>query len=165
MDIFSNIVTFSHVTAGFLALIVFWVPAFARKGGLNHRRVGNWYVKLMWLVVITAMVLSVKNAFIGRTQMAVFLGFLVLLTAKPLWLGIAVLDNKRSMSKSYRNATLWLNLMLLIAGLGLITYGVSLGGKGNAILMFVFGGLGLTSIIDLWAFIAPTFGLHRRPIS
>jgi hypothetical protein len=150
MESLSNIITFAHVLAGFSALIVFWVPAFTRKGGVNHRRVGNWYVKLMWAVVATALILSLKNVLIGRTQMAIFLGFLALLTAKPLWLGIAILDNKRTLSLAYRQATVWLSAVVTIAGVSLIVYGVSLGGKGNATLMFVFGGLGVSSVFDLW---------------
>lgn len=160
MDVILNIVTFAHVLAGFMALIVFWVPAFTRKGGVNHRRVGRLYVNLMWLVVVTAIILSVKNAFIGRTQMAVFLGFLAILTAKPLWLGIAVLDSKRSMGRAYHNAIIWLNIIVVTAGLGLIAYGVSLGGKGNAALMYVFGGLGVTGLVDLWVYAAPIFGIE-----
>lgn len=164
MNYISTIVTFAHVLAGFMALIVFWIPAFSRKGGVNHRRVGRWYVNLMWLVVLTAIVLSFKNALIGRTQMAIFLGFLAILTAKPLWLGIAVLDNKRTMSRAYRNATMWLNILVVTAGFALIAYGVSLGGAGNATLMFVFGGLGITGLIDLWAYLAPVLGIELKSV-
>lgn len=160
MDLLVNLVTFLHVIAGFLALIVFWIPAFAKKGGINHRRIGKWYVNLMWLVVITAIVLSIKNAFIWRTQMAAFLLFLALLTAKPLWLGIAVLENKRSMSTVYRNAMIWLNAALVLSGVGLIAYGVNLGGQGGAVLMFVFGGLGVSSMIDLWPYYSPLIGFN-----
>jgi hypothetical protein len=151
MDSLSSIFTFAHVAAGFSALIVFWIPAFTRKGGINHRRIGNWYVKLMWVVVITAFILCLKNALIGRTQAVIFLGFLVLITAKPLWLGISILDNKRVLSLAYRRANVLLNALVAAAGLALITYGLSLNGSGNAILMYVFGALGLSSVFDLWA--------------
>lgn len=151
MDSLSNIITFAHVVAGFSALIVFWIPAFTRKGGINHRRIGNWYVKLMWAVVITALILSLKNALIGRSHMAIFLGFLALLTAKPLWLGITVLDNKHSLSLNYRWATVCLSGVVTVAGFMLIFYGLSMGGKGSATLMFVFGGLGASGIFEFWS--------------
>ena len=35
-------VRISHLVAGAIALILFWVPALTRKGGVVHRRAGRW---------------------------------------------------------------------------------------------------------------------------
>jgi len=149
MELLTKSLTIIHVIAGFLALALFWAPIFTRKGGQNHKKIGKFYIRLMWLVVITAFVLSVKNVVFGRYVMGAFLGFLALLTAKPMWLGIEALSNKTTVSKSYRLSELVLNIALTVSGVALIAYGISLGGKGVAALMFVFGALGVFSIVDV----------------
>lgn len=151
MDLIIKSFTISHVLAGFTSLILFWVPVFTRKGGLNHRRIGNYYVYAMWVVVITALLLSVNNLMSGRTVMAAFLGFLSLITARPLWLGIEALSNKKTSSHRYKLLQTILSAAVVLAGLALIAYGVALGGKGIAVFMFIFGGLGVTAIFDLIA--------------
>src|SRR5271156_2768291 len=47
-----------HVGAGSLALILFWIPAIARKGGRVHVRAGWFYVACMTVVVVTALAMS-----------------------------------------------------------------------------------------------------------
>lgn len=151
MEILFKSLTLSHVVAGFISLVLFWVPIFTRKGGLNHRRVGKFYIKAMWVVVITAAALSIKNLFFGTPVMAAFLGFLALLTGRPLWLGITALSNKREVSKSYRQAQIVMSGAVVLAGAALIAYGIVLGGTGIAVFMFIFGALGLSSIFDFKA--------------
>ena len=48
----------SHIGAGALALILFWVPAIARKGSAVHVRSGQVYVVAMYVVSITAFAAS-----------------------------------------------------------------------------------------------------------
>src|SRR6266478_2601944 len=43
-----------HISAGSIALILFWIPAIARKGGKTHIRAGWTYVVCMSVVVVTA---------------------------------------------------------------------------------------------------------------
>lgn len=151
MEILIKSLNLSHVVAGFISLILFWVPIFTRKGGLNHRKIGNYYVIAMWVVVVTAVALSVKNLIVGRTVMAAFLGFLALITGKPLWLSITALSNKREISDTYRRAQLVMSGLVATAGAALIVYGLVLGGTGIAVFMLIFGALGLSSILDLKA--------------
>lgn len=138
-----------HITTGFCSLILFWLPVFTKKGGKTHRLTGKWYVRLMWAVVISAALMSVRNLAIGNTTMGAFLGFISLITANPLWYGMAVLKNKRGVSMSYRRVVFGLNLALVVAAFALIGYGIALGGKDSAVLMFIFGGLGLTALPDV----------------
>lgn len=133
-----------HIVTGFASLVLFWIPMFTRKGGKTHRKVGIWYVRCMWGVVITAAILSIKNLVIGQTTMGAFLGFISLITANPLWYGIAILKYKKSRPRSFRLTHLGFRLSIVLSGIALITYGILLQGKGAAILMFLFGGLGLT---------------------
>lgn len=137
---------FLHIAAGFSSLILFWIPIFTRKGGKNHRRVGKIYVYFMWVVVATAAILCIKNLVIGDPQKAAFLGFISLITASPLWHGISVLKYKKGLTENFRTAHLAFKILIVLASFALIGYGIALGGKGSAILMFVFGGLGVADI-------------------
>ncbi len=47
-----------HIAAGSIALILFWIPAVAPKGGRTHIRAGWVYVVCMSVVVVTAFVMS-----------------------------------------------------------------------------------------------------------
>ena len=105
----------------------------------------------MWVVVISASLLSIKNIIIGEFVMAAFLGFLAIITANPLWYGIAILKNKKGLSDSYRKKHLAFNTLITLAGVLLFAYGIYLKGEGPAILMLIFGILGMTSGRDVLA--------------
>ena len=149
MTLLIKFLLFLHVIAGFTSLILFWLPIFTHKGGLNHRRIGNLYVKAMWVVVITALMLSINNLVTGDFIMAAFLGFLSLITAKPLWLGIATLKNKEVYSSTFRAQQIGFNLLLDFTGGLLVLYGFSLGDNSLAIYLKIFGVLGLLTVFDL----------------
>jgi hypothetical protein len=101
----------------------------------------------MWIVVITAAILSVKNLVIGRVNMGMFLGFISLITANPLWHGIAILNHKKSQSKMFRTTHIVFRLAIVVTAILMVAYGaIGLGGKNAAILMFVFGGLGIADL-------------------
>lgn len=146
MDLLIKALLYLHIGTGFASLVLFWLPIFLPKGGKGHRLVGKWYVYLMWVVVCTAAILSVKNLVIGNTNMGIFLGFISLITANPLWYGISVLRNKRTISARYRYTHLSFRTMIILSSIAMISYGISLKGGGGAVLMFIFGGLGLADI-------------------
>ncbi|TXC81764.1 DUF2306 domain-containing protein [Luteibaculum oceani] len=139
-------ITWTHVLAGFSSLIVFWIPVFTKKGGEAHRKAGKIYVALMWAVVISAFLLCINNLSIARYSSAAFLGFLSLITGNVLWYGIAILKNKKGLSSQFRRIQLLLQGAIVLASSLLIFYGIWLEGHSTAILMFVFGGLGLTDL-------------------
>ena len=144
MGIFSQGLLFAHVIAGFISLVLFWVPVATRKGGVNHRKVGTWYVWGMWVVASSAFILSIENLIQGQINMAIFLGFLSLITARPLWLGIECLNSKKGVTPKYRIAHLGTSLVVAVAGAGLLFYGLSIS-SGFSVLMIIFGILGLTA--------------------
>ncbi len=146
MNSFSNTLIYLHIFAGGLSLALFWLPVVSRKGGISHRQVGRYYVNAMWVVVGTAVLLSVLNWLNGETILAIFLGFLALLTANPLWHATAVLQEKGQVSLRFRKLSLVYELALGIAGLALVLYAFSLSNPTLKALMIIFGSLGLLSL-------------------
>lgn len=142
MQTLSSIFLTIHIVAGFSSLVLFWIPAFTRKGGVNHNKVGRIYMWLMWTVVTTAAILCLKNIYVGAINAALFLGFLSVLTANPLWKGVAILNQKKGLSPSFQKKELIFEIIVFTFGLFLIGYGLYLGGEG--ILMIIFGILGVS---------------------
>ena len=153
MELFSKIFLTLHIAAGFTSIVLFWLPTLSKKGGDFHVKVGKLYVKAMWVVVITAMLLSIKNVIIGQIPPAIFLGFLAIITASPLWYAIAILDLKKGQSESYKRKLFYFNILIASYAIGMIIYGIQFEGSMR-ILMFIFGGLGLTAIPDIMKYLS-----------
>ncbi|MFK7771458.1 MAG: hypothetical protein AB8F94_04930 [Saprospiraceae bacterium] len=151
LSVISKALLAIHVFCGFSSIILFWIPIFLKKGSKNHILIGKIYVLLMWAVVISAGLLSVKNIIIGEFVMAAFLGFLAIITANPLWYGIAILKNKKGLSVSYQKKHMAFNALITLAGVLLFAYGIYLKGQGAGVLMLIFGILGMTSGRDVLA--------------
>lgn len=84
-----------HVSAGFISLLLFWIPVITEKGGKNHLKMGIWYYRTMWVVVVTAGLLSIINTILGNYTAAVFLGYLTILSEYPLWYSYETLNQKK----------------------------------------------------------------------
>ena len=54
-DLLHHILRYVHIVVGSIGLILFWIPIFARKGGVWHRRAGRGYVYSVYVVTITAL--------------------------------------------------------------------------------------------------------------
>jgi len=146
MEFIVKALLFLHVSFGFTSLVLFWLPVFLKKGGKGHVISGKLYVIAMWVVVSTAALLSIKNMIIGKYFMAAFLGFIALITANPLWYGMAILRPRSQQTKRFQATHTVLDGLMSITGLLLLCWGIYLGGKGNAVLLLIFGGLGCTVI-------------------
>ncbi len=97
-----------HVVAGFLGLVAFWIPVFARKGGRAHVRAGRVYAYAVYVVTLSAVVASAGrigsyvNQGVGFAErpdlygMAVFLGYLGVVTFANVRHGIRVLATRRT---------------------------------------------------------------------
>lgn len=143
MELLSNTLLTIHIVAGFSSLILFLLPLILRKGKGWHTTIGRIYVKAMWLVLSSAFLLSIINLFNARYFTAAFLGYLSILTAHPLWYGIAVLnwhkaDQHRMILK--RRTLGWIIFLLALLNIGVFIY---LQGKGQSVLLLIFGILGL----------------------
>jgi hypothetical protein len=135
-----------HIIAGFTGLTLFWIPALTRKGGNLHRKVGKIYVRFMWITVLSAFVLSVGNMMEGRMVQGIFLGFIAMITANPLWYGMAVLQHKNGLSTAFVSRHLAFRGVIILAACAMIIYGVLGVKSGSAILLYIFGALGLTDL-------------------
>ncbi len=148
MELFTRILLAIHIAAGFISIVIFWVPILTKKGNKLHRLAGKLYVYAMWAVTISAMLLSVKNVLIENYDSALFLGFLSLITAGPLWYGIAILKHRNGPSLRLKKIQLVLNFMILGMAVFMILYNTIML-SGTHILMYIFGGLGLTALPEI----------------
>jgi hypothetical protein len=83
-----------HVAGGAVALVAFWIPAMARKGGPLHRKAGRVYVKGMSLVVVTSVPLSLVSFARGNWLAGTFLLYLFVITLAALYSGTRALKSK-----------------------------------------------------------------------
>ena len=56
MSAIHSSIVYVHIVAGAFALLLFWVPAIARKGGRLHVSAGRFYVWAMYTVAVSAFV-------------------------------------------------------------------------------------------------------------
>ena len=149
MEMLSKLLLGFHVICGSLSIIVFWAPVFTKKGGRIHVLVGKAYVYLMWGVVLSAFILSIENLVQQHYIAASFLGFLTIITSGPLWYGIAILNNKKTLSSFYQRTLLAYHATTVILGVALLVFGIYLKGRDFGILMIIFGILGISGMGDL----------------
>lgn len=150
MELIDRIFLIIHIAAGTLSLIVFWIPMLARKGSKLHVISGKVYVWGMWIVVVTAAILCLFNLIGGEYESAGFLGFISILTLAPLWYGVRVIRHKKGITLAYFQVRRFLHAAILLSALGLLVWGAFLKYEGMAILMLIFGLLGLTSFRDVF---------------
>jgi hypothetical protein len=134
-----------HVIAGGLALLLFWIPAIAPKGGRTHIRAGWFYVVCMSVVVVTAFAMSGLAFTIPlavrqiarplspaelldflRVQrlFATFLAYLAGITLASGWQGIWAIETKREPKAMRTPFSLALNVVVLLAGLTVLILGI-----------------------------------------
>jgi hypothetical protein len=133
-----------HIAAGSIALILFWIPAIARKGGRTHIRAGWVYVVCMSVVIVTAFTaFSVPVAVRGITRplspaelsdflrvQRVFATFLAYLAADTLaagWQGIWTIETKHEPKTMRTPFSLALNLTIILGGLTIFILGIKFG--------------------------------------
>lgn len=95
MDNVYKSLVFVHAVCGLAALITFWMAAFAKKGSPLHVRVGKTYLLSMLGIVITALPMAAIIAGRGNHGTAVFLAYLVVITASSMWVGRQAIRSKR----------------------------------------------------------------------
>jgi len=95
MDTLYRILLAAHGLSGLVALVTFWTAAAAKKGSPLHLRVGKVYMLAMIAIILTAMPMAAIIAARGHVQNAVFLAYLVVITANGVWLGWRAVKRKR----------------------------------------------------------------------
>lgn len=81
-----ELIRWTHVAAGTLALLGFWLNAALRKGSPLHTRVGQGYLLVMIVVMTTALPIAWRAFATGEPVRGAFLAYLVVITATPTWL-------------------------------------------------------------------------------
>ena len=133
MDILFVWARWLHIVCGFAALLVFWIPIAARKGGKLHNRVGWAYVAAMGIVSVTALFMGVYriawNA--GPDPDAIpfswFLIFISVLSSSTAWYGVRVLRHKRRKAAHRQPIDLLFPSLLFVSGIAICIYGWTLG--------------------------------------
>ncbi len=92
-----------HASFGAVALITFWITAALRKGTGTHRRVGTTYLMAMLAVLISAAPLAIAAFTAGHTRNGVFLAYLIVITATPLWVGRRAVRRRHSAAEFSRS--------------------------------------------------------------
>ncbi|WP_419165187.1 hypothetical protein [Candidatus Palauibacter sp.] len=58
MTLLFSVLIWAHVATGFVGLVAFWIPVFARKGGRAHVRAGRVYTYCAYVVTLSAVTAS-----------------------------------------------------------------------------------------------------------
>jgi uncharacterized membrane protein len=115
-----------HIIAGFMALVVCWIPMLTRKGGKTHVRFGWVYVAAMAAVAVSAWYMGIwritLDAFSTEETVAFawFLIFIALLSSASAWYGIRVLRYKQRKSAHRGVLDIVIPLALVLFGIGVV---------------------------------------------
>ena len=136
----------AHIAAGSIALILFWIPAIARKGSRTHIRAGWFYVVCMTVVVVTAFAMSalaftipvavrritrplspaeLSHFLRAQRVFATFLAYLAGVTLASGWQGIWAIETKREPKTMRTPFSLALNVGVLLGGLTVLVLGIT----------------------------------------
>ena len=163
---FHSLLVYTHIAVGAVALLLFWVPALAKKGSSLHVRAGKAYVFCMYTVVVTAFVASIMVLadpltirapgasfdVVEATQRAeryrtfsLFLLMLSVLVFSGLRHGIAALRARRNpeviRTPVHRASLVFLGIVAIVV--------LSLGIRAGHLLLMIFGGIGIAASIGM----------------
>ena len=145
-----EIFLYIHIPFGVLSLLLFWVPIGLPKGSKHHRSFGRYYFYSMWVVVVTALLLSVCNLILDRMMAALYLGFLSIITAYPLWYANEILKQKEVWTNRYFITRKVFSAVLFASGLGMLLLGgIKFHFLGMGTMMGFFGLLAIPAFRDL----------------
>jgi uncharacterized membrane protein len=136
-----------HVIAGVLALVLFWLTVFNRKGTRFHRRVGHAYLLSMGFIVVTGIPLTLKAYLVGYATTALFLGYLLILVSHGCVTSVRAIryrnDRAGFLGPFHRVATGILGL----SGAAVI---VLAWGSSMAFILVPFGAIGVIGLVGLF---------------
>ncbi|QQE73183.1 DUF2306 domain-containing protein [Brevibacillus composti] len=118
-----------HILAGFLALLVFWIPIVTKKGGKAHVRVGWVYVAAMATVAVSALYMGVwrigfdPDRTADSVAFAWFLNYISLLSSATAWYGLRVLRFKKRVAAHRHPVDLLFPGLLFVSSLAIGGYG------------------------------------------
>lgn len=124
MDSAYQILLLVHGLSGLVALITFWVAASAKKGSPLHVLVGKTYMSAMLGIIVTALPMAAIIACRGNQGTAVFLAYLVVITASSMWLGRHSIRAKRDQSSFRGRGYLAVAVLNIVASIAVFTIGL-----------------------------------------
>ncbi len=134
-----------HIAAGLIGLAAFWAPAFARKGGATHVRVGRVFYQATCVIAVTGVFMAIgflidplgvkplqrevsperSAAIAAQIRLAApFLLYLIFITFGPVYHGIRVLQTRESPEKLRAPFHTALHVGMIAAAAGMIVLGV-----------------------------------------
>jgi len=143
-----EIARWSHIGVGTLAFASLWTAAFTRKGGKLHRAAGRVYLWTMVIVLTTAAVLTLTTLARGHWIGAVFLFYLLTITATSLWMGKRTLNFKGNARGYTRGPFLAVGMLNMLAAAGAMAVGLIaeqyfIAGVSIIGFLFGFGAIGI----------------------
>lgn len=151
MELLHTILLWIHIPFGVISLILFWIPVGLKKGSHLHRKIGKYYYSTMWVVLISSALLSVCNVFLGKQMAALYLGYLTIITAYPLWYSYEILQQKKEWSDRYYTIRKIFLTTLFVTGVGMIMLGgIKYHFQGMGTMMLFFGLLVLPAGKDVF---------------
>ncbi len=113
----------THLALGGAALLSYWVAALARKGSSPHKLAGKLYLLSMIGLLIPAIPLSLRIAWLKSPVFGAFLFYLLLITVTALWRGWFASRHKRDFARYTGAGFRRLAWMNLIAGASVLVLG------------------------------------------
>jgi hypothetical protein len=135
MLLIHQIAIYVHIAGGFAALLLFWIPMFARKGSPIHKRIGRYFAMLMYMIGLSGLLMSSMDLLMpealhpdrsvtGTRNTAMFLfslSLLVLASTRHGWLTVNHRENRQPLRHPLQ---LLLQGALLACGAGLLGLGL-----------------------------------------
>jgi hypothetical protein len=125
-----EILVIGHIISGTIGLVSFWIPVLTKKGGINHRRFGRIFVKMMLLTGAIATGIAactlidplgthphLDDAALVTGIFGWMMLYLAILTINLAWYGKLCIDNKRDHGGNRAWHNLALQILLTIAAL------------------------------------------------
>ena len=144
-----EIVKVTHASIGALALIAFWIAAFARKGSPLHVGVGRVYLGTMTAIVVTALPLVATRFVQGQFVTGMFFMLLLSLVATACFVGWTAIRHKRDWRRFV--GTGYRTLMASNLAIGVAV--TMLGTIHSRWIFVAFGVFGTKLGWDMWKFL------------
>ncbi len=131
MDTFYRLLVSAHGLVGLVALVTFWLAAFAKKGSPLHVRTGKVYMSAMIGIITTAVPMAIIIGLRGHLANALFLAYLAIITSTGVWLGWRAVKRKRDQAGFRGVAYVVVAVLNLLAAAMVLAKGLEI---GNALL-------------------------------
>lgn len=160
MEILQSAFILTHVSAGFIGLVSFWIPVFTRKGGKQHKLYGKIFKYCAYIVLAAAAIAlllripemratNFENEFeVMILSFYVFLAYLILVVFIVLRHGIAVLGHKKDITELNTRLNNAFAYLSMTASIVLIAYAVIVA-PVNQILLYALSPIGFINGLDI----------------